>query len=346
MNAINISNRKIKILYAIISNYIKTGEPISSKNLCNLLDFSVSSATIRNEMSELTELGFLEQPHTSAARVPSFYGYKFYINELMPKKNISPKFRISVDEALNIKLKLSTPEEILKSASNLLAKLTNLTVISTIYANKNSIIKNIQLVKTSKTSIMLILSTSNGLVKTKIFKCEYEINSKILILLYNHLNEKFLGIKLSDITPGFIQSVAASLGELYLLIPNALLAILEIAKESLKNDIYIAGQANLLLIPDVSYNILKVFNLLNCSDYAENLLLNVDSGTTISIGRDNIYEELFNMSIIKTTCCFNNEILGSIGIIAPVRVDYSNLIAEIEYIASTVSNLLGNILDL
>ena len=342
MNTIDLSKRQLKILYAIINNYIKTGEPMSSKNLCNLLDFSVSPATIRNEMSELTDLGFLEQPHTSAARIPSCYGYRFYINELMPKTNISSKSQNIIDQ--NLDLKVFTPEEILVSASNLLASLSNLTVMSAIYTQKTSTIKSIQLIKTSRTSIMLILTTSTGLVKTKIFKCDYEVNSDLLSLLHDNLNKKFVGVPLSKITPGFIQSVAASLGEVYLLIPNALLAIFEAAKDATKLKVNVAGQANLLLEQDEIYNSIKIIQLLNSSDYIENLLSNIHS-TTISIGEENVYEELFHNSIIKTPCFFKGKLLASLAIIGPIRLDYCNLIANIEYIASSVSNLLGNMLD-
>lgn len=346
MNAINLSNRKLKILYAIISNYIKTGDPISSKNLRDLLDFPVSPATIRNEMSELTELGFLEQPHTSAARIPSRDGYKFYINELMPRRRIESRTQEMIDRNLNVNLKVVTPEEILVAAAETLAEISNLVAISTIYKPKTSTIKSIQLVKTGRLAAMLILTTSTGLVKTKMFKSDFEIKSDLLNILYKSLNEKFSGVPLNEVTPGFIQSVAASLGEIYLLVPNALLAAFEAVKDALKNNTYISGQTNLLLLPEVSYNALEIMKLLNCSDFTDDLLSNLGRNTTISIGEENVYEELFNTSIIKTTLCFNGKIIGSIGMIAPIRVDYGNLIADIEYIASTISNLLGNILDL
>lgn len=346
MKIINLSNRKLKILYAIINNYIKTGEPISSKNLCDLLDFVVSPATVRNEMSELTDLGFLEQPHTSAARIPSCRGYRLYINHLMPKKHISDKNQLLIDNILNTNLKVFTPEEILCAASDALANISNFVVISTIFKSKTSTVKNIQLIKTSRSTIMLILTTSAGVVRSKIFKCDLEITQDLLNLLHNTLNQKFSGVSLTDITPGFIQSVAASLGEFYLLIPNALLATLEAVKDVLKNNVHICGQTNLLLLPEFSFNALKIMQRLNCPDYTENLLSNFSPNTTtISIGKENLYEEFYNTSIIKTNLCFNNKIIGSIGIITPIRVDYSTLIANIEYVAASISRLLGNVLD-
>lgn len=344
VNAIDLSDRKIKILYTIISNYIKTGEPIGSKNLCNLLDFSVSPATIRNELSELTNLGFLEQPHTSAARIPSYQGYRFYINELMPKKYISYENQLLVDNSLNLNLKVFNPEEILHAATNVLANMSNLTVISTIRKSKDSYIKNIQLVKTGRFSVMLILTTSTGFFNTKIFKCEYELDIDLMNTLHQNLNEKFAGVKLLDVTPGFIQCVAASLGEIYLLIPNALLAVFESVKDALKNAIHLSGQTNLLFSKD-TYDALKIIKLLNNSDCTETLLEYKNKKTTVSIGQENYFPELYDSSFIKTNFLCNKKIFGTIGIIGPIRVDYSSLIAQIEYIASTTGTLLENILD-
>ena len=137
-----LSDRKLKILSAVINNYIQCAEPVSSKILCDLLDFSVSSATIRNELAELTELGFLEQPHTSAGRVPSYLGYRLYINKLMGKSHLSRKNKDYIDSVL--KLSRYDPELLLKNAAHLLANITNFAVISTTLSTKKNYIKNMQ----------------------------------------------------------------------------------------------------------------------------------------------------------------------------------------------------------
>lgn len=328
---------------AIVNSYVNTGEPVSSKSLCDILAIDLSPATLRNEMAELTELGLLEQPHTSAGRVPSYKGYRLYINKLMNKKNVSKRTRMMVDESLGGRV--DTPEDLLNEASQILADITNLAVVSTTLPPAKTTIRRIQLVKTGKCTAMVVLTTSLGIVKNRIFRCSFEISEEILNLFYTVLNENFSGVFVSAITLDYIQKVSISLGKMSRLMTNALLAVFEISKSVSKMDVHLGGQTNLLFIPEFeSQQALKIISFLKHTGYIEHLLSQLENDTTIMIGRENPYEELTESSFITTRYSVNGKEFGSIGIIGPTRMDYGSLIADVEYIASVVGNLLSNIL--
>ncbi|MDQ5983532.1 MAG: Heat-inducible transcription repressor HrcA [Eubacteriales bacterium SKADARSKE-1] len=328
---------------AIVNSYIKNGEPVSSKSLCDILEFELSPATLRNEMAELTELGLLEQPHTSAGRVPSYKGYRLYINKLMNKKNVSKKTRTLVDNSL--RGKIDTPENLLNEASEILANITNFVVVSTTLPPGKTVIEKIQLVKTGKCTAMVVLTTSLGIVKNRIFRCNFEITQEILNLFYRVLNQVFSGVFVLSVTPEFIKKVLISLGEISWLMADALLAVLEITKSISKMDVHLGGQTNLLFIPEFqSQQALKIIKFLKHTGYIEDLLMQLENNTTVMIGRENPYEELIDSSFITTRYCVNGKEFGSIGIIGPTRMDYGSLIADVEYIAAVVGNLLSNIL--
>lgn len=340
-----LSDRKLKILSAVIDNYILSAEPVSSKILCNLLDFSVSSATIRNELAELTELGFLEQPHTSAGRIPSHLGYRLYVNELMPHTHLTKKAKAYIDSVLEINL--ADPELILKSATHLLARLTNCAVISTNVSTKKNYIRNLKLVQISSCTAMLILSTSSGIVKNRVFRCEFLLTAEIIITINQILNELFAGVLLEKVTPAFIQTIAVSFGELAFVMSDVLNALLDISISSAKIDFHFDGQTNLLLIPEFNQqSAIKLMNFFTYSDDISNLfMLPENSKTRVFIGEESPYEELSQSSIIVTKYFVNGENYGSLGIVGPTRMNYSGLIANLEYIASLLGSTLNKILS-
>ena len=341
-----LSDRKLKILSTVINNYIRCAEPVSSKILCNLLDFSVSSATIRNELAELTELGFLEQPHTSAGRIPSCLGYRLYINKLMEKSYLPKKSKDYIDSVL--KLSIHDPELLLKNATHLLANITNFAVISTTVFTEKNYIKSVKLVQISKFTAMIILTISSGVIKNQLFHCEYPLTTDTLNTVNNFLNEKFSNVLLSKITPAFIQTVAASLGEMTFFMSDILNVLFEVAKFASKPDFHFDGQTNLLLIPEFNPQAaIKLMNFLTFSEGISDLFFSSDnSKTRIFIGKENPHEELAQSSIIVTKYIVNNENYGSIGIVGPTRMNYANTIANLEYTAALLGNMLNNIFNL
>ena len=167
-----LSNRQQKILAAVVEHYIAAGEPVGSKMLCDSLDFTVSPATVRNEMSELAERGLLLQPHTSAGRIPSQKGYRVYVDRLMKSRPLSPEERRTIDSLL-----LSNaydPQKLLEGVSRLLAGMTRFAAVSTSPGGQGAAIRAVQFVQTSRRTAMAILITSAGTMKTRVFRCDYD----------------------------------------------------------------------------------------------------------------------------------------------------------------------------
>ena len=341
-----LGERKLKILAAIVDLYVKTGEPISSKALCDLSDFSLSSATIRNEMAELTELGYLEQPHTSAGRIPSHLGYRLYINQLMGKKDVPNQSKEIIDNSLT--KHSDSPESLLNKASALLAQLTNLAVISTTLSAKFDTIKEIQFIKTGNHTGLVLVITSTGFVKNRFFRCEYVLTEDIIKNFYRIFNEKFSGIPLIEITEEFIDKIALSLGEIIHLVDTVLIAIFDTIVDIVKLDIHLEGQANLLLFPDFSSNsIVDISNFLKKGNNITNFILNInDNNTKVLFGKETPFEQLSDSSIILTNYAVKGKNLGVIGLIGPVRMDYGGTIASLEYIASSIGDSLSKFLDI
>ena len=342
----DLSERKLKILSSIVDSYVKSGDPISSKLICSLLDTNVSSATVRNEMAELTEFGLLEQPHTSAGRVPTQLGYRIYVDELMQRKTISRKNRQLIDEVFA--KKIDSPENILKKASQLLANITNFAVVTTKLSIDKNFIKSIQFLKVGENSAVLIILASSGTVKNRFFKCNFIVDFDVVELFNSVLNKNFIGVLLSEITSEYIVSVVKSLENTGLIMLDILNAVLETAKEIEKRDIYAEGQMNLLLTSEFSADsAMEVIKLLKQPNLIEGLFLENNIGrTNVFIGKETQLKELNNSSIIVTKYSVNGKNVGSIGIVGPTRMDYGDLIANLEYVANSIGCVFEDILEL
>lgn len=229
-----LSSRQQKILTAVVEHYIATGEPAGSKMLCDSLDFTVSSATVRNEMSELADRGLLLQPHTSAGRIPSQKGYRVYVDRLMKRRPLSPEERRTIDSLL---LSASyDPQKLLEGVSRLLAGMTRFAAVSTSPGGAGADVRAVQFVQTSRRTAMAILITSAGTMKTRVFHCDFDLTPDILRVFFRTVNERVAGRGVEEITPAFIQGLAASQGEMAILMSSALMAVLDAAREAMDAD--------------------------------------------------------------------------------------------------------------
>lgn len=338
-----LSDRKLKILAAVINNYIQIAEPVSSKFLCELFDFSVSSATIRNELAELTELGLLEQPHTSAGRIPSHKGYRIYVNQLMGKAYLPKKTKEYIDSVLNLSVK--EPEVLLKNATSLLASMTNFAVVSTDVSAQKSCVKSIKLVQVSRCTMMLILTTFSGIIKNRLFRCENLLTDEVLDKFNRVLNDKFAEVSISDITPALIQTIAASLGSLAFLMSDVFDALFEIARSISKPDLHIDGQTNLLLVPEFNQQVAaRLINFFaEFEDIDDLFFLTGEDRTRVFIGEESNRKELEHSSIVMTRYMANGENCGFIGVVGPTRMNYAKLIARVEYIADLLGDTFNDL---
>ena len=339
-----MTERKNKILAAIVERYIQTGEPVGSKALVDTLGFSVSSATVRNEMADLIEMGYLEQPHTSAGRIPSTKGYRYYVENLMTAYDMSPAEK----NIINHKLKEAAgePQSVLETAGNILADMTNCAAISTTPADSEAVVKRIELVPIGTHTAMVVMLTSFGILKTKVCRTDSEITIDIAEAFYNITKQYFVGKPTAEITIAKIQTLALSLGEKALVMTPLLVALAELSKMTEKTEMLLKGQSNLLGHKELEANALELMEFLRRAEPLNTIFSaaapQTDGMPRVLIGNENAFKELQNSTMIFSRYSIGGNTRGSIGIIGPTRVDYARLIPSIKYLTDVVGIILSD----
>lgn len=326
--------RKEKILSSVVRGFVKSGEPVGSKAIAD--EIGVSSATVRNEMSELIELGFLEQPHTSAGRVPSQRGYREYVDRLMdvpPLREDEKKYFDSV-----LAGSAYDPERLLSCVCRLLAASTRCVAAVTTPSGETAKVKAVQFVQTSRRTAMLLLMSSAGTMKTRVFHCDFDLTNEIMRVFFRIFNEKVTGRAVADITPAFLQTMAASVGEMYVLIGSALMALMEAARDTMSAEVLESGQMNLLFYPELEHRRIMDF-LERKSDVAT--LLRVRQGKTAAlIGSETERSELQSSSLLVSRYEIAGQDAGALALLGPIRMDYARLTAVLEYLSQQASQML------
>ena len=331
----------MKILAAIVDTYVETGEPVGSKVLA--LDLGVSSATVRNEMADLAEQGLLEQPHTSAGRIPSQKGYRVYIDSLMQKEPLSRQEQMYWDGVLSPSA--YDAERLLDSVSQNLAGITKCAAVSTTPCGSLANVRAVQFVQTSRRTAMVVLLTTAGTMKTRVFRCDFDLTPDILRIFFRVLNEKLAGMPVSSITPAFVQSLGISLGEMTMLISSALMAVLEVAQDSMETEVCLNGQMNLLFYPEFENSgVRRVMDFLERPQELSRLLLEQQGNVKVLIGRENRRPELNDFSVVVAHYAINGNDAGAIGVIGPTRMNYAKLIPNMEYLSKSVSRMLTDLM--
>lgn len=338
----DIATRKQKILAAVIENYISTGEPIGSKSLQQMEDFNVSSATIRNELADLTARGFLAQPHTSAGRIPTKLGYRYYVDHLMRAKAPQENVRAYIDYRL--RSTGDAPEHILATASKLVSELTQSAAVVTTPAGQGTRVHRIKFLQTGRFTSMVVLITSAGMVKSRLFRCDFDITPEMLKVFDRALNEKLAGQPLDTINKPFIQTFAASFRELSLLMPDMLTAVMEACKEADSVNIYTEGATKLLYLSEIDLiSARNMLEFLSDNSNMEKLMQRVPEGTNVYIGDGVLPVQLRQSSFMVTKYEIENQSAGAIGVLCPIRADYGKIVSIIEYVAKSVGENISKL---
>jgi heat-inducible transcriptional repressor len=336
--------RKSKILNAIIRQYIKTGEPMGSKALLDFLDFSVSSATVRNEMSSLSDMGYLVQPHTSAGRIPTQQGYRYYLNNLIEPVELSARERRAIDDVLTAVA--DDPEHILNKGAEILSQLTGCVALSTTPPTENTTVERIKIVQISKHTTMMIMITSKGMVKNRLFRCDYNVTDDVLAVFERALNEMLCGVRLSAVTPAFVQTVAVTLGDVLILMPQALLAIMDACKEASVINIVNYGLSNLLQTGEFEVNDLRgIYRFLQDRSSQERLLFSNEQRVFTYIGTESGNSDVKSTGIVVSRYEIQDEVAGALAVIGSIRMDYTVVIAYADYISQMCGKLITGLLE-
>lgn len=339
-----LADRKKRILAAIVESFLSTGEPIGSKALMNLEGLNCSSATIRNDMADLTARGYLTQPHTSAGRVPTVKGCRYYIDNLMQASPLNPRLRDYID--MRLMKSGDTPEKILREAANVLSEITNFAAVTTTPPAEDARIHRIRIVGIGRHTAMAVVVTTTGACKSSLFRTSFVVTDEITDVFDMTLNKALCGVPLSQINRGFMQTLAASFRELALFLPEVLVVIMEIAEKALVTELCISGTAKLLFIPELdTVSSRGAISFLNDTKSVAKLLSKTKE-SRIYMGFESGYSELSGVSVIALRYLIGGTPAGSIALFAPLRSDYPQLISIVKYTAEIVSSLIDELVDI
>lgn len=336
----NLNERKIRILEAIITDYIKTGDPVGSRTISKKYPLGISSATIRNEMSDLEEMGLIHQPHTSAGRVPSDKGYRLYVDRLMHKSRLPENESIFLREL--IANNISRIDYLMEQTAKALARLTNYAAVVTEADGEDDRLKRISLVPVDSRSLVMVSVTENKKVDNTIIRAENIPDIDELNRISSAINEYigFYGSELNEYAAGV---VAAEFGGSAELVEKVFSAIFKGGRKN--SGIYYSGVDHILDYPgfsDVS-KAKEVFSVLEQKDVLHRLLKN-NSGNEnevqIIIGGENNISQLREISIIKTSCNLGDGNAGIIGVIGPTRMNYSQAVSVISETVSSLNEVI------
>lgn len=339
-----LGERKQKILCAIIEDYIRTGEPVGSKVLVQRLDNAVSSATIRNEMAELCSLGYLEQPHTSAGRVPTAKAFRLYIDKLMRRRPLPEESRRDIDAVLE--KSAGDPEQLMESASEVLSEATGYAAVTTTPLKEGACVRRVALLPVSSRSVALLLMTSSGVLRSRVCRLPQDVDPDVLEQMANALTAAFVGMPLSSIGLADVQGLLLSLGENALQCAPLLTAFLELVQASAEAEVLLSGQLNLLRHPDYApENARSLLGFLSQREQLVGMLAAHTGGLRVVLGSESLRPELNGSSLIVTRYAPRQGDTGTMGLIGPQRMDYAAAISRLEYVANVVGRLLGRLLE-
>ncbi len=336
-----LSDRKKAVLTAIVKAYIASGEPVGSKILCEILENSPSSATLRNEMSTLCEMGLLEQPHTSAGRIPTHSAYKFYVESLMSKDKISEEIKQYINSALD-----STncdPEKIPETAGKVLSEITGLTSIAANISGSATYLKRVELLPMGAKTLLMIIITSDGRSRSRLCHLTENVGDTLITAFDNLVNTKILKRPIDEFTPAAMQNLFIYAGGAAFSLMPLISKLFEMVTEIRNSNISLAGQTSLFSIYNERVDAEKIITLLGKHDTLINLLSG-EQNTGIVFGSETPYFALKPSSIVFSKYKIGKNNIGCVGVLGPVRMSYEQIIPSIEYTAQRVDNLLNETL--
>lgn len=337
----NISERKKKILSAVIDEYIATAEPVGSKTIAERGELGLSSATIRNELAELTALGLLEQPHTSAGRIPSPAGYRLYVNELMERQRLSLEETEEINQSLQIKMQQL--DRLMSDVGKLASSLTNYPALA-LAAPVVSTVSRFELIHVDVNDFIVLIMLDDKSVHNKLMHLPFSVESGMLQRISSVFNAQFTGISAQDITPQLIDSTERACGDTMGLVSVVSAFTIETLRQTTEGQAVVAGASNLLRQPEFR-DPDKAHQLMDYLSESEHLIglpaANGNGDIEILIGPENVAEELKDSSVVIARYDAGDNMRGIIGVVGPTRMDYGNVAAKLSCIAAGLSRLLG-----
>ena len=335
-----LTARKKEILKVVTERYIDTADPVSSKFIAQAMGGGLSSATIRNELADLVELGYLEQPHTSAGRVPSPKGYRLYVNELMEKRSVSDQEAAQINQALSGRM--GELDAIIAQAGQAAASIVSYPAYA-VAAGKSSVtVRRYDLLPVDRDSFIAVVMTDDSRVKSQLLRTDIPVPPEQLPALANLLNTHFTGIRVEELGTKLMGLTSQLSPELFLPASLTVEYAAAVIDRSTRNQVYTTGQTQLLKQPEFQ-DLSRANELMSLLTDQKNDLPVLDENTPmqILIGPENVNEALKDASVVVASYDIGENMRGLIGVVGPTRMDYAAVAARLSYFAESLTKMFG-----
>lgn len=334
-----LTERKKQILKLVVEHYIAAAEPIGSKAIAAELAEKVSSATIRNELADLSDLGYLEQPHTSAGRIPSAKGYRLYVNELMEQHALSLAETEKINEALHVKM--AELDDVISRAGQMMSFLVEYPTYMMAGGKGRLQVLRTELIHVDDESFIAVLMLSDSRVKSKLLKSELPLTAEKLAAAAELFNGRLTHRTREDMGAALMELSAGAEGETFLLLSEAAAYAADVLAEAEKKGVVTAGANQILKLPEYQ-DVNKAHELMSFLEKSENLPVpESGKGMQILIGPENVAEALKDSSVVVASYDIGDNMRGLIGVVGPTRMDYASVAARLSYFAEGLTRMFG-----
>ena len=334
-----LTDRKKHILKVVIEDYIRTAEPVGSKAIAAEMGGKVSSATIRNELSDLTELGYLEQPHTSAGRVPSPKGYRLYVNELMERQRLTLDETEKINAALQVKME--ELDRVISQAGRAVSSFVNYPAYVTAAGRKKLTARRFELLPVDEHKCIVVMMMSDSRVKSQLLRLQLKVDLDQLPTMVNLLNTHFVNIAPEEMNQRLMSVAEQVMPQLFLLLSQVIAYAADALEEAGQREIVTAGARELLKLPEFR-DADKAHQLMSfLADSKESLPMPDDGPMKILIGPENVSEALKDTSVVVASYDIGDDMRGLIGVVGPTRMDYAAVAARLTGFAEGLTRLFG-----
>lgn len=336
-----LTERQQRILHAIIDDYIRSAEPVGSRTISKRGDIGFSPATIRNEMSDLEELGYLEQPHTSAGRIPSHKGYRYYVDQLL-KLGMIGEHELQFTKAFFAD-RIQQTEQIMQQTASILSGLTNYTAIALGPETFNNKLKHIQLISLNEDTAVAIIVTNTGHVENRTVHIPKDIPMYEMERFVNLLNQKLKDVPLVQLRSKLYNEISSELAKHISRYEDFVLMLENVLEGSREDKVYLSGMTNMLNQPEFKDvdKIKTIFDLFDESETLARMFADAPIGIRVRIGAENELEAIHNCSLITATYSIEGHSLGTIGILGPTRMEYGKVLYLLDHLSKDLAVLLS-----
>ena len=342
---IMLTERQQKILASVVESFVRNAEPVGSRTISKRGDIQYSAATVRNEMADLEEMGFLEQPHASAGRIPTNQGYRYYVDHLVQPRSLDLADINMIRQYFT--KRINELEQAFQQIAVIISQLTNYTSIVLGPEVHQSTLKHLQIIPLSDHKAVAIMVTDTGHVEKRSISVTNPTVLKDLEKLVNLLNDKLSGVALNDVRAKMYSEITRELSKHTEQYEDLMRIVDQILKANERDRIFMGGATNLMNQPEF-HDVRKVkliFDLFEDQDVLRRLFDSEKAGIRVTIGNENELEAVSNCSIITSTFTIQGRYVGSIGILGPTRMDYGKLIGLIDYLSQDFPRLIDRLYD-